>query len=98
MANTLLQDYDLARDPDLLRRVEIAIINAAIAINNEANTVPGHTIRAAYAKQVVQQPAVYAVSFAGGVVSDGLTDQTASDASLQVRINSLWNTYAGVIL
>lgn len=97
MANTLAQEFTLITDGGLLQRVEMAAVASAIAILNEGTGVAFHTQRATFAKEVIAAPDATAKRLIVGVVADGTTDGTATDAALQTRVNAIWNAYAGAV-
>lgn len=95
MATYQLQS-DTAYLPSFQQRVVEAMITAAVDIQAEATNTPNHTNRAVYAKAVLNAPQQYALPFALGVASQGI-DNTATDATIQNTVNSLWNAYAGTV-
>lgn len=94
---TLVSQGDVASQPSFQARVQQAMVAAAIAIQFEASTTTDHTNRSNYAQKVLQQPNVFAPIFAIAAVSDGVTDNTATDAALATRISAIWSALAGVI-
>ena len=95
MASYLTQN-DVAYQPSFQARVQQAMDTAAINVQAEAANTPNHTNRATFARAVLQAPQQYVLAFALGVASQGI-DNTATDATIQNTINSLWNAYAGTV-
>jgi hypothetical protein len=69
-------------------------VAAAIAIINEATNTPLHGQRMSLARQVLQAPAASAATMAAGIVADGTTNNSSSDAQIDARVSAVWNAYA----
>lgn len=89
-----LAQQQLATDPTFLLKVRHAMVKAAIAIQNESTGTPNHTQRAAYALKVLAAPDDYDELFSMGVVTDESISSSSTDATLENRVNALWNAYA----
>src|SRR5689334_15677838 len=96
MSATLIQRYlDADKDEQLLKKVTVALVTGALGNIGEAVGTVGATKRTTYAAQVLANPKGMAQIAIFAVVSDG-TDNTASDANIQTRVNNLWNGLSGV--
>lgn len=100
LAETVLHaDYTsqaaLANDTTFQARVKIAAFSAAIAISNEATTVPNHAKRIAFAQVFTTASDSYIPKLAFGVAADATITAGSSDAALQTRLNAIWDTFAG---
>ena len=93
---TLATQVAAAVDSVLIGKVEQALVEAAIAIQNEGTAVANHAARTQYARNVLQSSSSAARVFTEGVASQGL-DNTATDAAIRAAVSSLWNAYAGGI-
>ena len=51
---TLTEQYNLASNSDFIKRVTMAMINAAIAISNEGAGAANHALRARHAARVLE--------------------------------------------
>ena len=92
---TLATQYALARSPDFMARVAIAMIQAAIAISNESSAVNNHALRARHAARVLNEPEHFAPGFALGVASNPAITAESSDSDIQFTVNSNWDAFAG---
>lgn len=93
--------YDnFLQDGDFLHRVEVAGVVAAQQVYAESAQIAGHTVRAAYATEVLNQSAGFAYRFAAVVVTDAANIaagvKNISDADLLRPILAAWNSLAGV--
>jgi hypothetical protein len=93
---SLSTQFDLAADAALKRRVRQAIATTALAVAGEAGTTANHVNRSQLATRLLGYVNDDTVAcWAQAVVSDGATDGTASDATLNARVAALWNAFAG---
>ena len=83
----------IAQDGDFIRRVQMAIITAAIEIQAEDPATVNHVQRSALAHQVLHSPEAFASKFAMGVAT-GFITAASVDADIQYTVNSVWNAYA----
>lgn len=88
--------YDLARDPIFVQRVQVGIVKSAIAVQNEGNDTEGHVARASFAYQVLLNPENYARLIAQGVATNDVITEASSDSDIEFTINSMWNAYSNV--
>ena len=89
---------NIATDDSFKRRVEISMLNAAIAISAEAGGTPNHTNRANYAKLVLNDPERYMPLFALAITAYDQTLTTASpDTAINTAVSAVWNALAGVV-
>ncbi len=94
----LHDQWNIATDDSFKRRVQIAMLNAAIAISSEATATPNHTNRANYAKAVLNDPERYMPLFSLAICAFDATLTSASpDASINTAVASVWNALAGVV-
>jgi hypothetical protein len=63
---------DLAKDPAFIQRVKMALVNSANTIYNEAGGTANHIQRAAFARQVLNNPDMYAPIMAVTCAADGV--------------------------
>ena len=88
--------YDKAHNIDFVNRVEVAMVQAAIAISAEAGNVVNHANRVALARDVLMNPVHYSGVMAVGVATDSNVQGQPTDQNLASAIASQWNAYAGV--
>lgn len=93
---TLLSQSDIAYQPTFQAKVLQAMVTAAINVQAELTSTANHQNRALYAKAILNAPQQYVLAFALGAVSQ-LIDNTATDATIQTTVNSLWNAFAGTV-
>jgi hypothetical protein len=112
MANDSYTQQALAADPNFRLRVQNAISTVAWQVLNEPADTPGHTTRAEFARQVINNLPLAAQSAAGWLVDRPNVLQfdttfdfkaravvTASgDPDIESQLHSDWNTLAGVVL
>lgn len=91
---TLATQVAAAKDPALTDLTQQAIIGSAIAIANEVPGTPNHAKRVALAAMILNSPAGWAVIFAQGVASQGLTS-ASTDAAINTAVAAIFNAYAG---
>lgn len=93
--------YDLATDSLFLKQVLVAMMaQCAVVLGSEAVGTAGHTVRAAFAASVLQNPTVYQARFAFAVITQaGITPttvpSTVPDANVQTAVAAVWNAMAG---
>lgn len=85
----------LSRDENFIGRVQVAIVKAAIAIQNGDPGVGNHAGRAALAYAVLLNPEHYARLMAAGVANNPVVTAGSTDADIELTVNSLWNAYTG---
>ncbi len=88
--------FDLSKkaaSQELLSRLNVAVVDAAIGIYAEAATTPNHANRLALALAVVNSPESYAKRMIWTVVKLA-TDET--DANLKNAVLVCWNGFAGM--
>lgn len=95
---TLLSQAAAATDTDFIARVTQAAIKAANDVNAEAANTTGHALRTQFALQVLRASQVFGPLIAQGVVAGGLVTGASTDNDILFTVNSLWNSYAGVVL
>lgn len=86
------QDALLA-DAIFLGRIKQSTVKSAIAIQNEATTVQNHSDRASLAYRVLHDPNQFAPLFCRGVISDGVTGSSSTDAAIDTRVAAVWDAY-----
>ncbi|MBP8291464.1 MAG: hypothetical protein KAX65_01750 [Caldilineaceae bacterium] len=92
---TLTEQYNLASNSDFIKRVTMAMINAAIAISNEGAGAANHALRARHAARVLNEPGNFAPGFALGVASNPVVTAESTDSDIQFTVNSNWDAFAG---
>lgn len=93
----------IATNSDFLRRVDYAMMTAAVAVYAEAGTVTGHAARLAFAQKIFAgtydvQRAAYAVLTNLTILTEAATSQpnfAIPDTDLQFSANSVFNALAG---
>jgi hypothetical protein len=85
--------YAEAAKPSFRQRLEVSLCAAAIAIVNEAESTPKRGARAQLAKAVLLNPAAWAATMSVGVAADGTTNDASTDAAIDARVASVWNSY-----
>ncbi len=109
MATTPKSQMALAHDPKFLNRLQYIICQQAIAIKNEV-TSPTHAARAAFAGQVLADPAGKTVTMAITICGatnlvaanttidfDAVVATDATDAAILSQVASLWDAFSGVL-
>lgn len=93
----------IAADKTFVSRVKQAALEAAVAVQNESDTVADHDQRARLAALVVAYPDEWARRIAAGVSnsatigtgqSDPSQDSVAGDTALAAAVGALWGPYA----
>ncbi len=94
---SLLSQQSDGTDNALVRRIEQAVLAAALVIQAEPVSTANHANRATYAKLVLNAPDTYAPFFALAAVSDGTTTKDSTDTALVNRVIAIFNALAGTI-
>lgn len=98
MATTLLDQFNLSADATFVKRVEEAIVTAAIQISGE-----GSSNRTRLTRKVLANPSGYAALMAVGIAQDATVAADAgspfnqalvTDAHITAAVTSQWNAYA----
>ncbi len=90
--------WSLATDDDFKRRVEIAMLGAAIAIQGEPAQTDNHTNRANYARLVLNDPERYMPLFSLAICAyDGALTSASVDTAIQNDVSAVWNALAGTV-
>ena len=90
--------WNIATDDSFMRRVQIAMLSAAIAIQGESTGTPNHTNRANYAKLVLNAPEQYMPLFSMAVSAyDNALTSSSTDTAIQNDVSAVWNALAGTI-
>lgn len=111
MANTARTQTALADSDDFRARLKAALTVVAWQVLNEANTVPNHAARWAYARQVADSPGSFADRLAGSMSERpnvlGATTSydfdvravitAATDAAIESQLATDWDRLAGVV-
>lgn len=93
---TLHDTISSAFYPDFQQKVALAAAACALAIYAESSGTTNHTIRAAYARQVLSNPVLYATqSIAFAVAADETTWEGSTDQEIIDRVLAVWNALAG---
>jgi len=93
----LIDQYTVSQDATFQKRIEVAIIKAAIDVANEATSVPNHTSRLFLAHQVLGNSTQFVEPFSLGVASDATIDTNSSDTVISTRVAAIWDAYASRI-
>lgn len=89
------QIYDKTHNVDFVNRVEVAIVQAAIAISAESAQTANHANRVTLARQVLQSPKYWSEVMAVGVGTDAGVQSNPTDAAIYNAVAGQWNAYAG---
>jgi len=92
---SFLDQYEIANNPDFLKRVRQASIKAAIDVMAELENTPNHANRIAFANKVLIEPERYGNVLAFGVLTNAMISLASEDNDIQFTINSLFDAYAG---
>ena len=84
----------VAQNGDFIRRVQMAIIKSALAIQAEDPATANHAQRSALAYKVLHEPEAYAPKFAMGVATNPVITAASEDADIEFTVNSMWDAYA----
>ncbi len=96
MANTYLQDDNLATDTTFQTRVKYAALSCASDITSEGSAPANHVNRSTLATKVMNNPDGYAVLFAKAIcaIDQNLTS-ASTDATIKADISAVWNSMSG---
>lgn len=87
----------LATFPPFVGRVQVAMMKAAVDVAAEKpKQGEVYRLRRALAVNVLSDPAGFAARFAWAVITNPVIELTSTDQDLQVTVNSVWNSIAGV--
>lgn len=93
-----LDQWSLANNEDFRKRIEVAIITAAVDINGETPSgnanIDGK--RKALALSIINSPSSYVERFAKSVVTNVAISVSSNDGDIQFTVNSVWNDIAGI--
>lgn len=102
MATSLIDQYTLSLDATFQKRVQSAVVSAAVAIHGEAfSNITAQ--RDAFGKTVLKDMPLWIASLALGVAVDstvaGLAGSPAAqanvtDAAISNAVSAMWNTFA----
>lgn len=99
MAATYSDAADLATNPSFLRKVQVAMVTAAIAVAQEPQeptpTADYWRLRRALSVNVLMDPVAWAPKFAWAAVSNVALTSESTDSDVQFTINSQWASIAG---
>lgn len=97
MADTMLTDkYLLGSDLTWRGRCQTAGAIAATSVMAESSATPGHTQRATYATDFLNNPATMSGPLAVAVAAaPAITGPQATDNDIMFTVNSLWNAMSG---
>lgn len=110
MATTPRSQMALATDANFQKRFTSLLVQEALVIGAEAESVPHHQQRRQLADKVIQNPPQMAYTLGPTITNAtnlvaattsynfeaGAVETTADDAAIRSQINSLWNVMAGV--
>lgn len=96
MADTLAGISDLAVWPPFVRRVQAAMIRAAVEVGAEAaEPTPRSQLRRALSVNVFTDLDGYTRRFAIAVAQNPVMTFGSSDGDIQFTVNSVWDAVAG---
>lgn len=96
MAWSYTQQWQQAVKQENINLVQVAIVQAAIAISAESDQTANHTNRVALARQVLADPSGWSERFVWGIVTDATVQSAPTDANIYNAVAGQWNAYAGV--
>jgi hypothetical protein len=95
----------IAQDGHFQHRVNLAAVNAALAVMAELATVPSHALRITFAKSILSG-STNMLFLSYGILENSTISAEATitvnpdfsipDADIQFAMNSIFNAYAGV--
>ncbi len=87
---------DLATHPTFIRRVQGAMLKAAVAVGAELFDGTNYKLqRRALVKQVLEDAPLWSERFAYAVVSNVAIDSDSTDSDIEFTVNSVWDAVAG---
>lgn len=93
---TYLTQYETANDPDFLKRVTMALLDAASNVSTEDPGTAGHAIRAAYATLVANNPGSSAGAVSEAICAfNAALGAASTDGEIKTSIAAIWNMMAG---
>lgn len=101
----LIDSFDLAADPEFLKRVQAAIVKVAIIVQAEdpaqlevtkaqPDPVALHHLRSVLAYNVLNEPLNYARLFALAVATDESAAKEISDEIMLALVEWQWNAFS----
>lgn len=109
MAETTVQQMALTRNVEFMERVQATLAQVSSSILSEAANVPYHSLRAAYAQKVIQNPSTMAfqagpqVVMGVNVIAATTYDEptksstcSIADIDLESQVRTLWNALGGI--
>jgi hypothetical protein len=97
VASTLIGIIDLASWPPFRRKVQAAMIKAAVAVGAEAavDGSPRSQLRRALSVNVFAALDDYTQRFAIAVATNPVVDADSPDDAIEFTVNSMWDAIAG---
>jgi hypothetical protein len=99
VAATYSDAADLATNPAFLRKVQVAMVTAAIEVAQEAQeptpSADYWRLRRALSVNVLTDPVVWAPKFAWAAASNVALTSESTDSDIQFTVNSQWASIAG---
>jgi len=110
MANDAYTQQALAADPNFQLRIRANLMSTAWRVLEEPDTIESHTQRAAYARQVINNPTTFVPSVSTWIVmrpgvfnfetsynfTAGAVLSVSGDLDIQGQLLQDWNEFAGV--
>ena len=93
---TLAERAALAQQAAFRDRVGMAAMQTAVAVAQEADSVPQHATRLKLAAWTIQEPEAVARRLAVMAASVATVDSTTTDAALQTLITNNWTLIASI--
>jgi hypothetical protein len=96
LADTLSGITDLAAWPPFIRKVQAAMIKAAVAVGAEAaEPTPRSTLRRALSVNVFAALNDYTGRFSIAVATNSVITHSSPDGDIEFTVNSVWDSIAG---
>lgn len=90
-------DFALLQNSTFLNQVQMAMIQVAATVANEAiSSKSAYAKRHSLAVAVLNTPSNYVSQFAGAAIEVGALVSGVADATVQSTITNIWNLIAGV--
>ena len=93
-----VNQIELSQDETFRKRVEVAAVKIAQAVQAEAVNSPSHEIRARLAHAVLHNSRDYALRLALGVAVNPAISASSTDSDIEFTVSSIWNAYAAPVV
>lgn len=95
MAATLLTIARLAKNPDFISRIKVALYQTAISVSNEEDTIGNHAERLVLANKILTDADKYTALMSIPIISNSnIENNDCTDADIQNNVEAVWDIYA----